>query len=193
MNFPYFIAKKVATNQSNEGQRSFSRLIIRIAIVAIALSVAVMILTTALIRGFKNEIREKIFGFLGHIHITDYDAAQNFVDAYPIDINQSFYPHLDTIAQVEYLDQYLLFGRPFGDPFWRDTKGGVRHIQTFATKPGIIKTKEDIEGIILKGVGTDFNWDFMRQYVLEGDLITLPDSSMSRQIMVSQQTADRLK
>ncbi|MEL6942746.1 MAG: FtsX-like permease family protein, partial [Bacteroidota bacterium] len=71
--------------------------------------------------------------------------------------------------------------------------GGVRHIQTFATKPGIIKTKEDIEGIILKGVGTDFNWDFMRQYVLEGDLITLPDSSMSRQIMVSQQTADRLK
>lgn len=193
MNFPYFIARKVATNQSDGGQRSFSRLIIRIAIVAVALSVAVMILTTALIRGFKNEIREKIFGFLGHIHITDYDAAQNYTDAYPIDINQSFYPHIDTLGAVEYLDQYLLFGKPFGEPFWRETKGGVQHIQTFATKPGIIKTKENIEGIILKGIGKDFNWEFMRRYLVEGDIITLSDSSMSRQILVSQQTADRLK
>ncbi|MEM8524902.1 MAG: FtsX-like permease family protein [Bacteroidota bacterium] len=193
MNFPYFLAKKVATNQSEDGQRSFSRFIIRIAIVAVALSVAVMILTTALIRGFKNEIREKIFGFLGHIHITDYDAAQGFTDTYPIDINQSFYPHIDTVGQVEYLDQYYLFGKPFGEPFWRNTEGGIAHIQAFATKPGIIKTKEAIEGIILMGVGEDFAWNFMQRYLLEGEILALSDSSMSRQIVVSRQTADRLK
>ncbi|MEM9888369.1 MAG: FtsX-like permease family protein [Bacteroidota bacterium] len=192
MNFPYFIAKKVATNQATNGQRSFSGLIIRISIVAVALSVAVMILTTALIRGFKNEIRSKIFGFFGHIHITDFDAAEGFEDAYPININQNFYPYLDTVEQVEYLDQYLLFGREFGKPFWRTTKAGISHIQSFAMKPGIIKAKEDMEGIILKGVGKDFNWEFMRAYLLEGDIFEVSDSNMSRKIIISQQTADRL-
>ncbi|MEM0993566.1 MAG: FtsX-like permease family protein [Bacteroidota bacterium] len=192
MNFPYFIARKVATNQAEDGQRSFSRLIIRIAIVAVALSVAVMILTTALIRGFKNEIRSKIFGFFGHIHITDFDAAEGFEDAYPIKLDQDFYPDLNTVEQVEYLDQYLLFGRDFGEPFWRKTKGGISHIQSFAFKPGIIKTKSDMEGIILKGVGKDFNWEFMRAYLLEGDIFEVSDSSMSRKVIISQQTADRL-
>lgn len=193
MNFSYFIAKKVAGINLTNGRSSFSRLIIRIAVLSVTLSVAVMILAMALIRGFKNEISGKVFGFFGHIHITDYEAADAFIDAYPIEKNQSFYPHLDTVGQVVYEDQYYLFGRPFGDPFWTETNGGIRHIQTFAVKPGIIKTDDAIEGIILKGVGTDFDWTFIKEYLIEGDILALSDTSMSRQIIISEQTADRLE
>lgn len=197
MNFPYFIARKVANNQSGEKKQSFSRLIIRIAIVAVALSVAVMVITTAILRGFKNEISEKVFGFFGHIHITDTQAIGTqgigaFTDAYPIDINQDFYPDLDTIRHLSYLDQYLLFGRPFGDYFETETKGGIRHIQSFAIKPGVIKTDDTMEGIILKGAGKDFNWDYLAQYLEEGSPIELPDSSLSRDIIISTRTADRI-
>lgn len=80
MNLEYFIARKVAAS----GQKSFSRLIIRIAITAVALSVAVMIIATALIAGFKYEISNKIFGFWGHIHITDTDINRSLLDAYPV-------------------------------------------------------------------------------------------------------------
>jgi len=193
MNFPYFIARKVATSQSTDGQRSFSRLIIRIAIVAVALSVSVMLLTTALIRGFKNEIRTKIFGFFGHIHITDSGSIGSLLDVYPLDLNQTFYPDLDTIEKIEYLDQYLLFGRPFGNSFTRTSISGVRHIQSFAIKPGIIKTKDAIEGIVLKGVNSDFDWSFLKKYILRGDTLAWSDTTMSREVIISEQTANRLQ
>lgn len=193
MNFPYFIARKVATNQSDDGKYAFSRLIIRIAIIAVALSVAVMVITTSILRGFKNEISEKIFGFFGHIHITDIQSAGSILESYPVDINQNFYPSLDTIQQIEYLDQYLLFGRPFGEYFSTHTKGGIRHIQAFAIKPGVIKTEETMEGIVLKGAGKDFDWQFLKQYLIRGDILTLSDTALSREIIISAQTADRLK
>ncbi|MEL6866188.1 MAG: ABC transporter permease, partial [Bacteroidota bacterium] len=98
MNLAYFIARKVAL----ANRKSFSRLIIRIAIAAIALSVAVMIIATALISGFKNQISEKIFGFWGHIHITSTTVTRTF-EAAPIPLNQSFYPHMDTIGGIDYL------------------------------------------------------------------------------------------
>jgi lipoprotein-releasing system permease protein len=192
LNFPYFIARRVTGTGKENRQRSFGRFILRIAVVAVALSVAVMILTTALVRGFKSEIKGKVFGFFGHIRITDYNANKGYTDTFPIDVDQPFYPHIDTIAGIEYEDQWLLFGQEFGKPFWRITNGGIRHIQVFANKPGIIKTKDAIEGIVLKGIGTDFDWEFMRDYLLEGDILTLSDSATSRQIIISQQTADRL-
>lgn len=187
MNFPFFIAKKVAQS----GEKSLSLLIIRIAVVAVALSVAVMIIATALIAGFKKEITSKIFGFWGHIHITDTDINRSLLEVYPIDKNQDFYPSLDTIGPMEYIERKEWNGKEFDIP--RKTKGGVRHIQVFALKPGIIKSKTEMEGIILKGIGKDFDWGFMEQYILEGEPITLEDSTMSREILISQQTADRVR
>lgn len=187
MNVPFFIAKHVATS----GQQSFSRLIIRIAVVAVALSVAVMIAATALIAGFKKEISSKIFGFWGHIHITDTDIDRNLLDSRPIRTDQPFYPSLDTLRRIRYIDRSELFGRPVERI--RETKGGVRHIQVYALKPGIIKAKEEIEGIILKGVGRDFDWSFMNQYIVAGRPLSLPDTAMSSEILISRQTADRLK
>ncbi|MEM8907133.1 MAG: FtsX-like permease family protein [Bacteroidota bacterium] len=189
MNVAYFLARKVAAS----GQQSFSRLIIRIAIVAIALSISVMIVSTALIRGFKTEISNKIFGFWGHIHIMDTDVTRSF-EAAPIDINQAFYPHLDTIERIGYLDRRKVAGVELGEELveWQ-THGGVRHIQAFANKPGIIKTKNEFEGIILKGIGSDFDWSILEEYLLEGVPIQLTDSTASEDIIISQQTASRLK
>ncbi len=187
MNLSYFIARKVAAT----GTRSFSRLIIRIAVIAVALSVAVMIIATALIAGFKKEISSKIFGFWGHIHITDTSIDRSLLDVVPVDINQSFYPSLDTIKQVKYWTIEEVLGREV--EVEKVSKGGVRHIQVFAIKPGIIKARDEIEGIILKGIGDDFDWQFLENYLQEGKPIELSDTSASRQILISRQTANRLK
>lgn len=187
MNFEYFFARKVAAS----GQRSFSRLIIRIAVVAVALSVAVMILANALITGFKKEISSKIFGFWGHIHITDSDFSRSLLEAYPIRKDQPFYPSLDTVRSVQYLDRRNVGGYELERMV--SSRGGIRHIQVTALKPGIIKSKEEMEGIVLKGVGQDFDWSFMERYLQEGERLSLPDSSISSDILISRQTANRLK
>ena len=187
MNYEYFIARKVATGQ----KKSFTRLIIRIAIIAIALSMSVMICSSALIAGFKQEISEKIFGFWGHIHITGSSIYQTVVENDPIDKRQDFYPDLLKGEQITYLDRSEFFGREWIRE--RQTRGGVFHIQVFALRSGIIQANEEIEGIVLKGAGEDFNWTFMQDYLREGELLSWQDSTISDGILISEQTADRLK
>ncbi len=173
------------------GQQSFSRLIIRIAIIAVALSVSVMIISTSLIRGFKNEISSKIFGFWGHIHIMD-TRANNSMEAYPVDIDQVFYPYLDTISKVTYLDNPSFLGYTFYDRIVeKQTNAGISHIQVFATLPGVIRSKDEIEGIILKGIGKDYNWENLNAYLKEGRKLDLSDG-ISKEILISRQTANRL-
>jgi lipoprotein-releasing system permease protein len=190
MNVPFYIARKVARS----GQRSFSRLIIRIAITAVALSVSVMILATGLIAGFKNQISHKIFGFWGHIHITDTNINRSLLEAYPVSVNQDFYPWLDTVGRIAYQEPFSLFGQEWEDRYVRrTTNGGIAHIQRFALKPGIIKTKETIEGVILKGIGNDFDWGFLQEYMEEGDSLDLSGPTPTNGILISRQTADRLQ
>ena len=160
----YFITKRIAFSQKN----SFSAFIIKIAVVAVALSVAVMIVTTATVNGFQNEISRKIFGFWGHIHISSYETGRSYDDLEPVSLEQKFYPHLDTIP-------------------------GIRHIQVFAHKAGIIKTDTDIEGIILKGISSDFDWGFFHEYLTEGEPFIVSDTAKSNNIVISQTTANRLR
>ncbi len=181
-NFSLFIARRIAL----AGGNNFSRLIIRIAVVAVALSVAVMVSASALIAGFKNEISRKIFEFWGHIHISDTAYSLSF-EPKPIDINQEFYPFLDTVTE---LPGYYL--KDAGIPA-RAIHGGISHIQAFAHIPGIIRTKTEIEGILLKGVGSDFQWENLSPYLLEGRPVKPGDSTLSRDIIISRQTADRLQ
>lgn len=182
MNLPFFIARRIAFS----GGKNFSRLIIRIAVIAVALSVAVMIASSALIAGFKSEISRKIFEFWGHIHISDTAYSLSF-EPKPIDQQQDFYPSLDTVRGInsEVLKQMEWRGRK--------PRGGIRHIQAFAHKPGIIRTKTALEGILLKGIGKDFDWGNLQPYLLEGKPITLTDTAVSREIIISRQTADRLQ
>ncbi len=151
-----------------------------------------MIIATSLIRGFKNEISSKIFGFWGHIHIMD-TGVNNTIEAYPVNVDQVFYPYLDTISTVTYLDNPSFLGYTFYDRMvQKQTNGGVSQIQVFATLPGIIRSKDEIEGIILKGIGKDFNWENLKEYLKEGKELVLPDGAASREILISRQTANRL-
>ena len=188
MNVAYYIAKRV----SGAGRRSFSRLILRIAVAAVALSVTVMIVAASLITGFKQEISEKIFGFWGHIHITDTNALRSFLEPAPVSKDQEFYPYLDTIERIDYLDLTNIFGGEADRYRERTTRGGVRHVQVFALKPGIIKSKEQIEGIILKGIGDDFDWSFFQNYLVDGDTLALGGERPSGGILISKYTAERL-
>lgn len=183
MNFPFFIAKRVAAS----GQQSFARLIIRIAIAAVALSITVMILATSLIKGFKSEISGKMFGFWGHIHITSVQQKTTF-EPIPISRHQPFLSRLKDVKNV-----------PIAEPSFFDkirqqkvTNGGVRHVQTYATKAGIIKTKDNFEGIVLKGIGDDFDWSFVEENLVEGRKINLCSTDSCHDILISQSTANRL-
>ncbi len=189
MKLAFFIAKRVALSDN----QSFSKLIIRIAIIAIALSLSVMIIATALIAGFKNEISTKLFGLQGHIHIMDFDSNES-VETVPINRNQEFYTYLDSLNQFLYLDQRRIFGYTLGNTLVeRRTKGGIRHIQVFAEKPSIFKTSDEIEGVILKGVSYDYDWSFLQSHLIEGRIINMPDSTMSSEIIISKETSKRLK
>lgn len=147
--------------------KSFSRLIIRIAIGAVALSITVMILATSLINGFQHEISEKVYGFWGHIQISEFGRSGSY-ESVPIDNNQPFLADLDTMK-------------------------GIRHVQAYATKPAIIKTDEYFEGLILKGVDADFDWRFIEGYLQEGQVLNFEEDSMSFDILLSKTTADRLR
>lgn len=190
MNFERFIARRAVQS----GRKSFTRMIIIIATLAVALSLTVMIATTALISGFKTEITDKIFGFWGHIHITDINSSRSLIEAYPVENDGSYKEKLEQIEGVEYLDFLNILGIEFpNQEVEKTTKGGVRQVQTFAMKPGIIQTKNQIEGIILKGVGADFDWSFLEGYLEEGSTFQANDSSDARKILISRQTADRLE
>lgn len=188
MHLPFFIARRLAFS----GKRNFSRFIIRIAVVAVALSVAVMLVTSAFIAGFKTEISRKIFEFWGHIHISDTAYSLSF-EPQPIELAQDFYPSLDTMRRISYTEPEVLFGVETGRTITRFSRGGIRHIQAFAHKPGIIRTKTAMEGILLKGIGSDFDWSNLQPYLLEGHALGLNDSVPSREIILSRQTADRLQ
>lgn len=164
MNVAWFITRRIAFGKGH----SFSGFIVTIAVAAVALSVAVMLITTATVSGFQNQISRKIFGFWGHIHISKFDLNQSYEDINPVTIYQSFYPALDTVP-------------------------GIKHIQVYAHKAGIIKTDNDIEGIVLKGVSTDFDWTFFKEYLIEGSVFALSDTAKSNDILISQTTARRLQ
>jgi lipoprotein-releasing system permease protein len=160
-----FIATRLTFNK--ERHSSFSGPIIRISVIGIALSLAVMIIAVATVTGFKSEIRKKIIGFGSHIQIINYDANNSF-ETEPISKKQPFLPLLNTLP-------------------------GIRHVQVFATKPGIIKTKADIQGAIAKGVGSDFDWSFFSSNLLEGSLFKVNDSIKTDQVVISKYFSDLLK
>ena len=139
----------------------------RIAIAGIALGLAVMIISMAIVTGFQKEITDKIVNFGSDIVITKYSNL-NAIEAQPVSKEQVFYPSLTEID-------------------------GIRHIQVFATKAGIIKTDEEIEGVVVKGVGSDFDWSFFKKHLVEGDVFSTTDSSRSKNILISENISKKLK
>jgi lipoprotein-releasing system permease protein len=195
MNLPLFLARNVAKG----GTQSISRTIIGIAVAAVAISMATMVLASALISGFKSEISTKIFGFWGHIHITADAASYRILDSYnyPISTKQDFYPSLDTISQVKMEPFGSSLGLEAGEA--ESTKGGVSHIQQCIVLPGVVSVYAKgerlptQEAMILKGIAEDYDWDNFGRYLEEGERLVVSPDSTSRNIIISSITAKRLK
>uniref|UniRef100_UPI0032169A8A ABC transporter permease n=1 Tax=uncultured Draconibacterium sp. TaxID=1573823 RepID=UPI0032169A8A len=164
MNTELFISRRLFFDKANK--KLLSQRIIRIALAGIALGLAVMIVSVAVVTGFKNEIRNKVIGFGSHIQIVNYDSNNSY-ETQPVSENQVFLPLIKNIP-------------------------GVEHLQLFATKPGMIKTDEYIQGIVFKGVSSDYNWEFFKENLVEGTLPTITDSARVNEILLSEQVSKLL-
>jgi lipoprotein-releasing system permease protein len=164
MNLPYFIANRLIKGR-REGT-SFSRPINVIAIIGIAMGLAVMILAVAILTGFKQQIREKVVGFGSHIQILNFDSNISF-ETTPISDTQEFVPKIKQIP-------------------------GIRHMEVFATKAGIIKTDKDIQGVVLKGVGSDFDWSYFISCMVNGSVFTVSDTGRTDKVIISKKISDML-
>ena len=167
MNLPFFIAQRIIKGR-REGA-TFSRPINVIAIVGITVGLAVMILAVSILTGFKQQIRDKIVGFGSHIQILNYDSNISFETA-PVSTNQDFLPAVKSLP-------------------------GIKHVEVFATKAGIIKTDEDIQGVVLKGIGPDFDWDYFRSNMVEGEVFIVSDTAEfpGTRVVISRLISDMLK
>lgn len=167
------------------GGGGFTRIILWIATGAVGLSVAVMIVSLALMTGFKHEITRKMFGFWGHIHISDPRSVRSY-EALPFEYDSTLVRNIERIEQVDYTPPD---GSRTGEKT-QTSKGGVHHVQAYIYLPGIITYDEQLEGIILKGIGQDYDWNNINQF-------RLSDSSWSSlaidELIISHVTAQRLK
>lgn len=161
MNIAYFIAKRISV----KSERTFSKLIVRIAIAGVMLSLAVMILSVAIIKGFKTEIQDKVRGFVGDVQIYRYDLNGSFEKS-------PFVPNDTTINYLKNNTQ-------------------IQSYAPFATKPAIISANGEVEGINFKGVDSSYDWQFIQKHLISGKTIDFKASTP--QILVSSYTAKRLK
>jgi lipoprotein-releasing system permease protein len=165
MNLPYFIAQRLIKGRT-EGT-SFSKPINVIAVIGISIGLAVMILAVAILTGFKQQIREKVIGFGSHIQIVNYDSNYS-LETVPISEGQEFIPKIRNIP-------------------------GIEHIQVFATKAGIIKTEEEIQGVVLKGVGSDFDWSYFSSCMVDGKVFKVNDTARTDMVIISKKISDMLR
>jgi len=164
LNFEYFLAKRLIKGAAHKV--SISAPIIKIAIAAIALGLVMMLITVATSAGLQLKIREKVAAFNGHIQISNYDNNASDVSVVPVSLNQEFYPDFKSVD-------------------------GIAHVQAVASKGGIIRTENTFEGIIAKGVGSDYNWSAFEEYLVNGKL---PDYSgkLNNEVLMSRLMANRL-
>lgn len=188
MNLVNFISGQVFTKE----KKTFTRVIVNLAVATIALSVAIIVITSSLVNGFKNQISNKIFGFWGHIHITDINSSRNFEEV-PFLLESSFYESIKEIEYIEYQKPASFLGiEQQGKMSSSRTVGGVSHLQSYVTAPAIIKTKTDLEGLKVKGVGVDFNWDKLKDFIIEGEYLNTLSEIAEDGILISKVTANRL-
>lgn len=164
MNLEHFIAQRLI--KSKDHKSSISSPIIKIAISAIAIGMIMMIISVSTGMGLQQKIREKLAAFSGHIIISNFDDNQSKVSTKPISTSQNFYPKFKNLD-------------------------GIKHIQAVASKAGIIRTETAFEGIIFKGVGKDYDWNNLNEYLVEGKIPNLKQQ-LNSEIIISKFLADRL-
>lgn len=164
MNLEFFIADRLI--RTKERKSNISAPIIKIAIAAIAIGLIMMIVSVATGVGLQNKIRQKVSAFNGHIVISNFDDNQSQVSVDPVSTNQDFYPKFNSVE-------------------------GIKHIQAVASKEGIVRTEQSFEGIVFKGVGKEYDWENIKEYLVEGKLPNVK-SKLNNEIIISEYLANRL-
>ena len=164
MNFELFIAKRIIGSKTYKS--SISAPIIKIGIAAIAIGIIVMLIAIATGLGLQQKIRDKVVAFNGHIIIDNYDTNVSDESQVPLSLEQDFYPEFNTVE-------------------------GISHIQGTANKFTVIRTTSDFEGVVIKGVGKDYKWNYFEEFLVEG---RLPDftKALNNEILISKHLANRL-
>jgi len=163
MNLPYFISSRIR----NEERGSFSSIISKIAIASIAIGLAAMIISFLILRGFEKTVTDKIYDFSGHLQVTKYTLS-NAIEDQPISLNSEFYKNYH---DYDYID----------------------HIQEYAHKPGLLKTDEEVQGVIFKGVAKNFDVSHLKPSIEEGNFINFTDSTYSNEIVLSRRLTNKLR
>ncbi len=167
MSLAHFIARRIHFKPAPKEGKDVAKPAVRIAMTGIALGLAVMLVAIAVVTGFKNEVSRKVFGFGSHIQITALTNNKTY-EMPPIEVTDST---LHILQQVN----------------------NVGHIQVYGVKPAILKTSDNFQGIVLKGVDSTYNWDFFAQNLQEGSLPAINDSTPCNQVLISRQTANDLQ
>jgi lipoprotein-releasing system permease protein len=160
----FFIAHHIFQNK--KGEKHISPPAVRVAIVSIALGLVVMILAVTIVVGFKKEVRNKVVGFGSHIQITNFDS-NSYYEMKPVAVS-------DTL--MEQLRNYP----------------NISHVQRFSVKPGLIRTDNNSQGVVFKGIGEEYDRRFFRQNLLEGDVLHIRPDSLTTDILISKKIADQL-
>lgn len=165
MNIDFYIARRIFS--AKENRNNLSHRIVNIALFGIVLGLVVLILSVAIVTGYKSEVGRKVIGFGSHLQIVNLDSNQSF-ETTPISENQPFVEELKNID-------------------------GINHVQVFATMLGVIRTDDEIQGVVLKGIGPDFDWSFFQENKVSGEPFHVQDTLRSNKVWVSKQMADLLK
>ncbi|MES2656317.1 MAG: FtsX-like permease family protein [Bacteroidota bacterium] len=162
MQLSFFISKRLSQSK----QTSFSKLIVKIATLAVAISIAVMLLAVAISRGYQQQVKAKLAGFQSHIVINNLDQNQSY-ESFPIEQNKT-------------VEQFL------------STQNGFKHFQKYGIKTGIIKTENDFQGVVLKGIDSTFDWSFIKKSLIAGSLLNINSHKTSNEIIISSSLAQKL-
>ena len=167
MNFPLFIARRIYSDHIGD-QQKVSKPAIRIAVAGVAIGLAVMIISVCVVLGFKHTIRDKVVGFGSHIQVANFYTLQSSAIDQPIAIGDSM---INVLKKTE----------------------GVKHVQRFAMKQGILKTDNDFLGVMFKGVGPEFDSTFIHKNMVEGSIPHFSDQQSTNRILISKDMANKLR
>ena len=167
MNFPLFIARRIYSDHIGD-QQKVSKPAIRIAVAGVAIGLAVMIISVCVVLGFKHTIRDKVVGFGSHIQVANFYTLQSSAIDQPIAIGDS---RVNVLKRTD----------------------GVKHVQRFAMKQGILKTDNDFLGVMFKGVGPEFDSTFIHKSMVEGSIPHFSDQQSTNRILISKDMANKLR
>ena len=164
MNLPYFLAHRIYAQ--NDDKRKVSRPAIRIATIGVAIGLAVMIVSVCVVLSFKHSIRDKVIGFGSHIQVAEYNALMGG-DGRAVQMDDSV---MSVLSHIQ----------------------GVKHVQRFAYRQGILKTDDDFLGVMFKGVGPEFDSTFIHKNMVEGSIPRFSDKVSGNKLLISKSMADKL-